>query len=113
MEGGTGADTFVIGADAFTLAIDDLIADYAYGPGGDVVDLTDILATLGVDAPGDATEAEQVVNLDNSVSGTTTILVDDNGTAAGGTFVPVATLTGDYTTITILFEDGTPTTDII
>ncbi|CAH1649394.1 hypothetical protein BOSEA31B_10351 [Hyphomicrobiales bacterium] len=85
--GGQMGDTFVIDPAHLTVGTPDLIQDYN-GNQGDVIDLSNLLATLGTAAPTNAAEAAEVV----SVSGNH-LLVDSNGTAEGGTQVEVATFT--------------------
>ncbi|MBB6468495.1 hypothetical protein HNQ96_004379 [Aminobacter lissarensis] len=109
MTGGAGNDTFVIDPEGLTLALDDLIADYS---AGDTIDLTDIFATFAAgDRPDIAAEANSLVNLVNDGTNTS-VMVDDNGLAAGGTMVAVATLAGVHTTITVLYDDNQPTTPV-
>ncbi|MFZ2099082.1 MAG: type I secretion C-terminal target domain-containing protein, partial [Oricola sp.] len=110
MTGGDGADTFVVDIDSLDLNVSDVITDYDKAE-GDVIDLSALLQSLGAGAPADASQADAVVNLVND-GVNTTIQVDDNGTTAGGTMVDVATLTGVHTTISILFDDTEPKTDV-
>lgn len=109
MVGGAGNDVFVISADALGASIDDLIADYS---AGDVVDLTDVFATFSSSyRPDNATEAEALVSLVND-GVNTSVMVDNNGLAAGGSMVSVATLSGVHTTITVLYDDNQPTAPV-
>ena len=55
--------------------------------------------------------ARELVNLVAGV-GTTSIMVDDNGTAAGGNVTEVATLSGTHTVVAILFDDAQAPTDV-
>ncbi|WP_210326178.1 DUF5801 repeats-in-toxin domain-containing protein [Oricola nitratireducens] len=110
MTGGEGADTFVIGVDSLTdVDVKDIITDYADGE--DTIDLSELLQSLGTDAPTDAGEAEAVVNLVNNGTDTT-VQVDADGTGSGTTMVDVATLHGVHTTISILFDDSDTPTDV-
>ncbi|WP_406873179.1 DUF5801 repeats-in-toxin domain-containing protein [Aminobacter sp. P9b] len=105
LTGGDGNDTFVIESGALSLAIDDLITDYT---SGDVVDLTDVFATFSSNnRPDNANEAEALVSLINDGTNTS-VMVDSNGLAAGGSMVSVATLSGIHTTITVLYDDNQP-----
>ncbi|WP_318528230.1 DUF5801 repeats-in-toxin domain-containing protein, partial [Mesorhizobium sp. ZC-5] len=109
MTGGAGADTFVVGIDSLGVGINDLILDYNDAQ-GDVVDLSALLESLS-GAPTTAAEVDAVVNLVAGV-GTTSIMVDDNGTAAGGNVTEVATLSGTHTVVAILFDDAQAPTDV-
>ena len=109
MTGNGGADTFVVGIDSLGVGINDLILDYNDAQ-GDVVDLSALLETLS-GAPTTAAEVDAVVNLVAGV-GTTSIMVDDNGTAAGGNVTEVATLSGTHTVVAILFDDAQAPTDV-
>ena len=110
MTGGEGADTFVVDIDSLDLDVSDVITDYNKAE-GDVIDLSALLQSLGAGAPTDAAQADAVVNLVND-GVNTTIQVDADGTGAGTTMVDVATLTGVHTTISILFDDHDPKTDV-
>ena len=111
MTGGSGNDTFVIDASALTegLALVDIIADFTPGAGNDILDLSDLLASLGANAPTTDADAGLAVNVTVS-GGTAHVYVDDNGTASGGVMHEVATLTGIGvgSVITILYDDTKP-----
>ncbi|MCV3238887.1 type I secretion C-terminal target domain-containing protein [Mesorhizobium sp. ZC-5] len=95
--------------DSLGVGINDLILDYNDAQ-GDVVDLSALLESLS-GAPTTAAEVDAVVNLVAGV-GTTSIMVDDNGTAAGGNVTEVATLSGTHTVVAILFDDAQAPTDV-
>ncbi|WP_265055380.1 VCBS domain-containing protein [Bosea sp. NBC_00550] len=99
LTGGQGADTFVIDPSHLTISTDDLIQDYN-GSLGDVIDLSSLLQSLGTGAPTNAAQVDQVV----SISGNQ-LLVDNNGTAAGGASVVVATFsTPPVGSVQILYD---------
>ena len=107
MAGGDGADTFVIGADSATLAVDDVIADYSAAD-GDIVDLTELLGGVGgVDL--DADGYVQVTGTGNP--GEYTIAVDGDGGGAADQDVATVTVTGG-THLTILFDDTLPAQNV-
>ena len=84
----------------------DIISDFAQGQ--DVLDLSDLFASLPIgDRPINDGAANSAVNLTTDAT-STHVLVDNNGTAAGGTFVEVAALTGVNATIAILYDDNQP-----
>jgi Ca2+-binding RTX toxin-like protein len=94
LAGGAGADVFVYGdvADA-----GDTIADFTAGPGGDIVDLSQLLAELGY-AGADAFADGWVRSVQGS--GHTLVQVDANG--GGDGFATVTTLQNvDETTLTV------------
>jgi len=101
--GGAGNDTFVIDASKLTVHMVDVIADYT--PGHDVIDLSDLLQSLGGNAPTTDAQAGAAVNVTFS-NNAAHVMVDDNGTAAGGNMVEVASLTGVgvNSAITILYD---------
>ncbi|MDG4895315.1 type I secretion C-terminal target domain-containing protein [Mesorhizobium sp. WSM4976] len=103
MTGGAGNDTFVIDPSKLTVHVADVIADYT--PGHDVIDLSDLLKSLGANAPTTDAQTDAAVNVTFS-NGAAHVMVDDNGTAAGGNMVEVATLTnvGVNSAITILYD---------
>ncbi|RTL98919.1 MAG: type I secretion C-terminal target domain-containing protein, partial [Hyphomicrobiales bacterium] len=103
MTGGAGNDTFVIDPSKLALHVADVIADYA--PGQDVIDLSDLLQSLGGNAPTTDAQTGAAVNVTFS-NGAAHVMVDDNGTAAGGNMVEVASLTGVgvNSAITILYD---------
>ncbi|MFD1977975.1 DUF5801 repeats-in-toxin domain-containing protein [Mesorhizobium kowhaii] len=109
MTGGGGNDTFVIDPSKLAaVAMVDVIADYA--PGHDVIDLSDLLRSLGGNAP--TTDAQAGASIDVTFSsGAAHVMADNNGTAAGGTMVEVASLTGvaSGSAITILYDHNLPT----
>ncbi|UCI30543.1 beta strand repeat-containing protein [Mesorhizobium sp. B4-1-4] len=109
MTGGAGNDTFVIDPSKLTaIHVVDVIADYT--PGQDVIDLSDLLKSLGGNAP--TTDSQAGASVDVTFSGGAAhVMVDDNGTAAGGNMVEVASLTGVSTgsAITILYDHNMPT----
>ncbi|WP_027170034.1 DUF5801 repeats-in-toxin domain-containing protein, partial [Mesorhizobium sp. WSM3224] len=103
MTGGAGDDTFVIDPSKLTLHVADVIADYTQGH--DVIDLSDLLQSLGGNAPTTDPQADATVSVTFS-NNAAHVMVDDNGTAAGGSMVEVATLTGVgvNSAITILYD---------
>ena len=111
MTGGTGNDTFVIDPSALTegIALVDVIADFTPGAGNDILDLSDLLASLGANAPTTDADAGAAVNVTVS-GGAAHVFVDDNGTAAGGAMHEVASLTGVGvgSVISILYDDTKP-----
>ena len=111
MTGGSGDDTFVIDPSALTegISLVDVIADFTPGAGNDILDLSDLLASLGANAPTTDADAGSVVNVTFS-GGAAHVLVDDNGTAAGGAMHEVASLTGVAvgSVISILYDDTKP-----
>ncbi|QKD19394.1 calcium-binding protein [Mesorhizobium sp. NZP2077] len=109
MTGAGGNDTFVIDPSKLAaVAMVDIIADYT--PGHDVIDLSDLLRSLGGNAP--TTDAQAGASIDVTFSsGAAHVMVDNNGTAAGGSMVEVASLTGvgSGSAITILYDHNLPT----
>ncbi|ESY82497.1 hypothetical protein X740_06005 [Mesorhizobium sp. LNHC221B00] len=108
MTGGGGNDTFVIDPSKLAVHIADVIADYT--PGHDVIDLSDLLKSLGGNAP--TTDAQAGASVDVTFSGGAAhVMVDDNGIAAGGSMVEVASLTGvaSGSAISILYDHNLPT----
>ncbi|PBB82008.1 hypothetical protein CK218_03715 [Mesorhizobium sp. WSM3879] len=103
LTGGAGNDTFVIDPSKLTVHVADVIADYT--PGQDVIDLSDLLQSLGGNAPTTDAQTGAAVNVAFS-NGAAHVMVDDNGTAAGGNIVEVASLTnvGVNSAITILYD---------
>ncbi len=65
MTGGSGDDTFVIDPSALTegISLVDVIADFTPGAGNDILDLSDLLASLGANAPTTDADAGAVVNV--------------------------------------------------
>ncbi|TGQ05788.1 type I secretion C-terminal target domain-containing protein [Mesorhizobium sp. M2E.F.Ca.ET.166.01.1.1] len=108
MTGGAGNDTFVIDPSKLSVHLTDVIADYT--PGQDVIDLSDLLKSLGTGAP--TTDAQAGASIDVTFSGGAAhVMVDNNGTAAGGSMVEVASLTGvaSGSVISILYDHNQPT----
>ena len=107
LTGGAGVDRFVIDASHLTVSADDLITDFGTG-GADVLDLSDLLATLGINAPMNVTDANAAVHLSLS-GGNTVVSVDIDGIGGGTTVAPVVTLSGDHRGgVLILFKDDLP-----
>ena len=111
MTGGDGNETFVIDPSAFSegvtlaesvVALSEVIADYTEGQ--DVLDLSDLLASLGPLLPADAAEAAAPASVPVSASTD----VDSSSAAAGGSFEDAASLTGVHATIAILYDDNQP-----
>ncbi|KFC65736.1 putative Calcium binding hemolysin protein [Bosea sp. LC85] len=109
LTGGAGSDVFVIDPSHLTVAADDLITDLNTGGVLDTIDLSALLTSLGAGAPTTAVEANQVVDI--SPTGTQ-LLVDDNGTAAGGNFVPVAEFSAPVASVQILYDHNQPPTTV-
>ncbi|RUW75542.1 Ig-like domain-containing protein [Mesorhizobium sp. M2A.F.Ca.ET.067.02.1.1] len=108
LTGGSGNDTFVIDPSKLSVHVADVIADYT--PGQDVIDLSDLLKSLGAGAP--TTDAQAGSSIDVTFSGGAAhVMVDNNGTAAGGSMVEVASLTGvaSGSVISILYDHNQPT----
>jgi len=103
MTGGTGNDTFVIDPSKLTVHVADVITDYTQGQ--DVIDLSDLLKSLGANAPTTDQQTGDAVSVTFS-NGSAHVMVDNNGTAAGGSMVEVATLSGVGvgSAITILYD---------
>ena len=112
LTGGAGNDTFVIDPSKLTVHVADVIADYT--PGHDVIDLSSLLQSLGGNAPTTDAQVDAAVNVTFS-NGAAHVMVDDNGTAAGGNMVEVATLTnvGVNSAITILYDHTHTHTDTV
>ncbi|TIV77589.1 MAG: type I secretion C-terminal target domain-containing protein, partial [Mesorhizobium sp.] len=112
MTGGAGNDTFVIDPSKLTFHVADVIADYT--PGHDVIDLSDLLKSLGGNAPTTDAQTDAAVNVTFS-NGAAHVMVDDNGTAAGGNMVEVATLTNVSvnSAITILYDHSHTHTETV
>ncbi|TIS89491.1 MAG: type I secretion C-terminal target domain-containing protein [Mesorhizobium sp.] len=107
MTGGSGSDTFVIDHSALAeINLVDVIADF--NPAQDVLDLSDVFASLGSNAPTTDSEAGALVNI-SVTGGDAHVMVDDNGTAAGANMVEVATLSnvGAGSAITVLYDHNT------
>jgi VCBS repeat-containing protein len=96
MTGNGGSDTFVIDPSQITAASDDVITDYT---AGDTIDLRGLLSSLGSLAPTNATEAAATIRLLGNV-----LQIDTTGTAAGTNWVPVATLSNNPATISVLYD---------
>ena len=111
LEGDWGNDTFVIDPSKLNgVDLHDIITDF--GTGNDVLDLSDLLASLGDGKPANAGEANALVNLQHGAD-YTSVLVDADGKGAGTDFVEVARLTnGHHTAVKILFDDDQPATDV-
>jgi Ca2+-binding RTX toxin-like protein len=113
MTGGANDDTFVIDPSALSeMGMIDVITDYSLsGAGGaDVLDLSDLLASLGSAAP---TQANLTSVVDIQTDGTDThVFVDTTGTATGSSMVEVATLTGIHNTVAILYDDNHSATNV-
>ncbi|MDX8500287.1 type I secretion C-terminal target domain-containing protein, partial [Mesorhizobium sp. VK4C] len=109
MTGGAGNDTFVIDPSKLTVHVADVIADFN-AQGQDVIDLSDLLKSLGANAPATDGQVGSTVNVTFD-GGSAHVMVDDNGTANGGNIVEVATLTnvGVGSTINILYDHNQPT----
>jgi len=104
LTGGLGHDTFVIDASALAeLDLVDVIADFSEGV--DLIDLSNVFASLGISA---ADEAEAALGVTVS-DGAAHIFVDGNGGADGGLH-EVASLTGvgPGAVISILYDDSHP-----
>jgi Ca2+-binding RTX toxin-like protein len=97
--GGTGSDVFV----ATEAGLDglDVIADFDAQPGGDVLDLGDLLSGFdaAVDNINDFLRA-------SAADGSTTIQVDRDGQANGTAFVDMAVLQGVSTDVSGLLNNG-------
>ncbi|WP_292372051.1 type I secretion C-terminal target domain-containing protein, partial [Mesorhizobium sp.] len=109
MTGGAGNDTFVIDPSKLTVHVADVIADFN-AQGQDVIDLSDLLKSLGANAPTTDGQVGSTVDVTFD-GGSAHVMVDDNGTASGGNMVEVATLTnvGVGSTINILYDHNQPT----
>jgi Ca2+-binding RTX toxin-like protein len=109
LTGGSGNDTFVIDPSKLAaIHMADVITDYT--PGQDVIDLSDLLRSLGGNAP--TTDAQAGASIDVTFSGGAAhVMVDNNGAAAGGNMVEVASLTGVGvgSAISILYDHNMPT----
>jgi hypothetical protein len=111
LTGGADQDTFVIDTSALMdVGMADVIADYNKAE-GDVLDLGSLLqAAFGSNAPTTAADADAVVNLVVN-GGNTDVVIDTNGAdnpdPAGE--IVVTQLTGVYTAINILYDDGSAT----
>ncbi|WJI38941.1 type I secretion C-terminal target domain-containing protein [Mesorhizobium opportunistum] len=109
MTGGAGNDTFVIDHSALAeINMVDVIADFS--PAQDVLDLSDVLASLG--AGGPTTDSQAAALVDITFSGNAAhVLVDNNGTAAGGNMVEVASLSNVSagSVINILYDHSATT----
>src|SRR5262249_29695274 len=105
LDGGKGADKLTggEGSDHFlhhSLADGkDTITDFHTGPGGDVLDISDML--IGYSA-GHEAEFVQCV----TAGGNTTVKVDADGLANGAKFTDVCVLTGVTTDLDSLLSDG-------
>jgi Ca2+-binding RTX toxin-like protein len=98
LSGGAGSDTFL----RHSLAEGkDTIADFETGPGGDILDISDILVGY-VGGGGDAADFVQCV----TAGGNTTVRVDADGAANGSKFTDVCVLTGVTATLGDLLADG-------
>ena len=95
-------DTLVIDPSAFSggVTLVEVIADYAEGH--DMLDLSDLLASLGALPPADAAEAATPA----SAAVSTSADVDLSGAAAGGSFEAAASLIGVHATIEILYDEN-------
>ena len=110
MTGGGGDDTFVIDPSALAeFDMVDVIADYTLGE--DLIDLSALFASLGLNAPANDAEADAAVDIVFS-SGAAHVFVDDSGTATGGTVIEVASVTGPGigvgAAISILYDSSHP-----
>jgi RTX calcium-binding nonapeptide repeat (4 copies) len=101
-------DTVMIDVDALgSNTVDDLIIGYnSDAATGDVIDLSDIFDTFPA-GPTSAADVNNFITL-TPVGANTSLTVDSNGAAAGGTISQVATLSGNITTVNILWEDDQP-----
>ena len=107
MAGGDGSETLVIDPSVFSqggVTLVEVIADFA--DGRDVLDLSDLLASLGALPPTTAAEAAAAAGIPTPASAAAH--VDANGTAAGGSFEEGASLTGVHATISILYDENQP-----
>ncbi|HYD17911.1 MAG TPA: type I secretion C-terminal target domain-containing protein [Patescibacteria group bacterium] len=86
LTGDGGIDTFMFDLPAGQGGID-TITDFNGAPGGDVLDIADMLTGP---YSGDVTDYVQITQL----NGNTIVKVDANGLTGGGNFVQIATLTG-------------------
>lgn len=86
LTGGTGIDTFLFTATPGAKGGIDTITDFTNGPGGDVLDVSDILHGY----TGVVTDFVRVTQS----GGDTIVEVDVNGAQGGVNFVQIATLTG-------------------
>ena len=96
--GGAGNDTFR----PISLNGLDVIADFAVGPGGDLLDLESVFAA-GFDF---ATDNINDFLRTSTANGSTTIQVDGDGTANGVAFVDLVTLQGVSTDLAGLLTNG-------
>jgi Ca2+-binding RTX toxin-like protein len=97
--GGNGSDIFAF--DGGSLDGLDVIADFSGLPGGDVIDLSGLLAAFD----------PAVNNINNFIrttiaDGNTTIQVDQDGAAGGSAFVDVAVIQGVTTDVLGLLNNG-------
>jgi hypothetical protein len=101
--GGDGNETFVIDPSAFSegLTLVEVIADYTEGQ--DVLDLSDLLASLGALPSPNA--GEFAATADPVISESAALHVDSNGVASGG-LADGASLTGVHATISILYDEN-------
>ena len=84
LTGGTGSDTFVFHAnEALAAANADKITDFQVGPGGDVLNVADVLAGHGY-AGGSLADYIHI-------SATGVVSIDANGTVGGAHFINIAT----------------------
>jgi hypothetical protein len=103
-------DTFFIDPSMLSgIGVVELIADFA--PGQDMLDLSDLMASLGENQPATAEAADAAVNL-TFEGGNTHVMVDTDGAGAGNTFVEVATITGVNQMVSILYDDNKPAHDV-
>jgi len=99
LAGGAGSDTFHF--ESFSLDGRDVIADFNGLPGGDLIDISQLLTGFNPDSSNinDFVKTTQT-------EGSTTIQVDVDGTANGANFVDMAVLQGVCTDVMGLLNNG-------
>ncbi|MGH6932744.1 MAG: type I secretion C-terminal target domain-containing protein, partial [Dongiaceae bacterium] len=106
LDGGDGADTLTggIGSDTFlrhsTAEGVDTVTDFQIGPGGDVLDIADLL--VGYTGTSNVNDFVQCIN----AGGNTTVQVDFDGAANGVMFVSIFILSSVTTDTASLVTDG-------
>ncbi|MCV0395626.1 MAG: type I secretion C-terminal target domain-containing protein, partial [Rhizobiaceae bacterium] len=109
MTGGAGSDVFVVSADTLG-SINDFIADFQDGSGGDTIDLTELL--VGLTGVTDL-EADGYVQIQQN-GADAELRVDTDGAQNGQSFQTVAVLENyvfntNAEAVKILFDDGSGT----